>query len=199
MPIPSNRWFIRGAHAAPREDHAWEDYPFSADSDESYFLRLTESWRGYGAGNAFALAVAPYLKPSHLGIPRASVQLFTEEALEVLDEIHRARVVDARPWPYDLVWRLDAMQILGRTERIRPFRIDAAPTPVSDGVWADGNVRFLDDPAVWDALKSIDRAAVSGYKYTVDQLHAGTTIVFQCDNRAPGLLHATEAVTEGKR
>ena len=110
----------------------WAAHPFSAISDSCFFRMLKQAFGERDARNAFRLAVAPYLKRGPpLGVPRISLQLFSDQ-----------------DWAH-----IRYMQIRGEVKEVWPFRIEAKPAAQPHGVWKHGEVQFLLDDDLWEAVK----------------------------------------------
>ena len=128
MQIPDDTVFW-GETTMPFNLATWARHPFTADSDPRFFRLLQEKW-GEDAVHAFALAVAPYVGRGHIGVPRISLQLFSDDD-----------------------WPAPNMRIQGEEVGVWPFRVAAAPGTEKHGVWEQGQVHFLQDVSLWQAVK----------------------------------------------
>ena len=135
-------------------DHSESRHPFTADSDPLFFRLLREAWGNEDAFHAFELAVAPYIHHGHIGIPRISVQLFSDDDREALD----------------------SMQIQGEEVPVWPFRIAAASPTESSGVWEHGEAHFLQDDALWRAVKGVN---LNCNFFLFSQLHTYVSHIFE--------------------
>lgn len=152
-PVPANNFFFD--RRRPFDLATWSRHPFTEDSDDFFFQELRRTW-GDDAVHAFALAVAPYVHRGPIGIPRISVQLLSDEDWHVLTH----------------------MQSRGAEINVWPFRIPAASSAQSRGVWEDGEVQFLQDDALWRVVQGAKQFTLHYFLSRTSEFSMLTFMVF---------------------